>query len=62
MTCNKVASIVLGLEEHSKEKPRLCDYILSREDQYSLTEAVLKSSGELVYISGKIVSIILTVP
>ncbi|XP_054707723.1 PAS domain-containing serine/threonine-protein kinase-like [Uloborus diversus] len=58
LIANKIASHLLGIREKSTENYKLSDYILSREDQNSLTEADLKYSGELIFISGKVMDLI----
>ncbi|XP_035218513.1 PAS domain-containing serine/threonine-protein kinase-like isoform X2 [Stegodyphus dumicola] len=58
LTANKVASYLLGIKEKTVNKTRLCDFILSREDQCFFTETDLEPSGELVLFSGKVMDLV----
>ncbi|KAG8195703.1 hypothetical protein JTE90_002966 [Oedothorax gibbosus] len=57
LTANKLAFHLLGIQD--KNSPSILnDFILSPDDQYLFSEADLKSNGELVLFSGKVMDLI----
>lgn len=62
LVTNKMACKLLGLTQAQMGGKRLCDYLSAKKYYSTLSETQLESNGQVVVISGKVVSSIFKIP